>query len=149
MTGAWRQSGRISLWRYCENARNYSGWQINADAQGCTSLIDLLDALPQLPGGYRTLTIAAPKQEQLCVPNNKGGTAAWLAPDKLRICLVDAPSHWAFPADLQPACLQIGVDWLPRLREGIAEMGAGRGDYAVGPRGKRTEAIWFWWALRT
>ena len=48
----WKQRGIISLWRYTENSRNYSGWHLTADAAGCASLLELLppvDAPPVNP----------------------------------------------------------------------------------------------------
>lgn len=77
----WRQSGRVSLWRYTENERNYPGWNLNADAAGCRSLLELLDALTITGAGGRMVTVTQPTSEQLRVPNNRGGAAAWLAPE--------------------------------------------------------------------
>ena len=73
---AWKQSGRISLWRYTENQRNFPGWHLNGDADGCQSLLALLDALAADGEGSRTVAIIAPTKTQLSVPNNKAGLAA-------------------------------------------------------------------------
>ena len=139
----WQQCGRISLWRYTENERNFSGWHLNADAEGCASLLSLLDALESSPGEYRTVRITAPTAAVLRVPNNRGGRAAWLAPAKLRLCCSPVQACWVFPLDLDPASLTVGADWLPRLREGIGGIPEGRGDYSIGSDAE--PSLWFWW----
>ena len=140
----WKQSGRISLWRYSENERNFPGWHLNADAAGCQSLINLLDALAADGAGSRTVALSAPTTKQLGVPNNKGGLAAWVAPDKLRVKFSPAPQEWSFLPDLDPAVIAVGSAWLAQLREGIAGIPAGRGDYSIGDR-KGSLPLWFWW----
>ena len=144
LANAWKQSGRISLWRYTENERNFPGWHLNGDADGCKSLLALLDALAADGEGSRTVAIIAPTKTQLSVPNNKAGLAAWKAPSKLRITFSPTSREWRFPANLDPAELTVGADWLQPLRDGISGIPAGRGDYAVGDRIMGL-SLWFWW----
>ncbi|MCW0386532.1 hypothetical protein NB722_001071 [Xanthomonas sacchari] len=138
----WTQTGRISLWRYLENERNYPGWHFNADPAGCQSLLALLDALAADGAGSRTLLITAPSKTELGVPNNRRGLAAWVAPEKLRFTLSTTDDHWSFPVDAAPAALEVGSAWLAALREGIAGIANGKGDYAIG---KGSHRLWFWW----
>lgn len=141
----WKQQGRISLWRYTENERNYPGWHLNADPAGCTSLLALLEELAQNPGAHRTVQLSAPSPSQLQVPNNRGGRAAWSAPAKLSLACSAQPGSWEFPPDLEPASLTIGSDWLEPLRTGIAGIPEGRGDYSIGHRKNGNLSLWFWW----
>ncbi len=141
---AWRQSGRVSLWRYTENERNYPGWNLNADAAGCRSLLELLDALTSAGTGARTIKLTPPTFEQLRVPNNRGGAAAWIAPEKWNVSLAPDSADWDFPADIQPAVLALGSNWLAPLRAGIAGIQAGVGDHSIGDD-ERGLALWFWW----
>ncbi|WP_395794995.1 hypothetical protein [Aquimonas sp.] len=136
----WNQNGRICLWRYTENQRNYPGWHLSADADGCASLLSLLDQLPTATAAYRTLQITAPSAAQLRVPNNRA--AGWLAPCRLRIEWAAHPATWLLPEVLDPAQLSLGADWLAPLRAGIADIAERRGDYAIGNRDAR---LWFWW----
>jgi len=136
---------RISLWRYIENERNYPGWHLNADVAGCQLLLSLLQALAGDGIGTRTVAISAPTPKQLGVPNNRSGTAAWVSPTKLRLGLSATAGEWTFPGDLDPAVLSVGADWLPRLREGIAGIPQGRGDYSIGDRKAGNLPLWFWW----
>ncbi|MGS1079888.1 hypothetical protein [Pseudoxanthomonas beigongshangi] len=143
-THTWRQSGRISLWRYTENERNYPGWHFNADAAGCHSLVALLDALSRDGEGTRTVSISAPTNDQLRVPNNKSGLAAWQAPDKLKVILSARPDDWSFPPAIEPAVVTLGTSWLAPLSEGIQGIAKGRGDHAIG---SKDHHLWFWWCL--
>lgn len=140
----WRPSGRVSLWRYTENTRNYPGWHLRADAAGGDSLLTLIDTLVGDPSFVHDVKITAPTKADLRVPNNGDGQAAWIAPAGLRIVLSPLPGEWSFPASADPAVLTLGMDWLAPLREGIAGMRVGRGDYAIGTR-RSGEQLWFWW----
>ena len=143
---SWKQSGNVSLWYYTENERNYPGWHLTADAAGCESLVGLLDALAAdgIPAS-RVVEITPPSKAQLGIPNNQSGLAAWRAPSKLRIAFSSNPAEWSVPRDLDPTALTIGSDWLAPLREGISGIPHGRGDYSIGPAGKLSPRLWFWW----
>lgn len=145
LANLWKQSGHISLWRYTENERNYPGWHLNADLEGCQSLQALLEALAADGGGSRTVTLTAPAKSQLGVPNNRSGRAAWVAPAKLRVAFSATASEWSFPADLDPAVLTVGSDWLAPLLEGVAGIPEGRGDYSIGGHNVGNLSLWFWW----
>lgn len=144
LANSWKQFGRISLWRYTENERNFPGWHLNADEAGCRSLLLLFEAFAADGIGSRTVAITAPTKAQLVVPNNKAGLAACVAPEKLRITFSPAPEEWSFPSDLDPAMIRVGSSWLSQLRDGIAGIPEGRGDYAIGDR-KGGFPLWFWW----
>lgn len=145
LPNAWKQSGRISLWRYTENQRNYPGWHLNADDAGCQSFAALLEALATDGCGSRTLALTSPTKAELRVPNNRGGFADWLAPTKLRVDLSQAPTDWVFPSDLDPATISIGTAWLDPLREGLAGIPKGKGDYSIGNCKNGSLQLWFWW----
>ena len=144
LANSWKQSGRISLWRYTENERNFPGWHINADSAGCESLLALLEVLSADGGGSRTVAIATPTKAQLDVPNNKAGLATWVAPDKLRMTFSPNPEEWFFSSAIDPAEITVGTSWLAPLREGIAGIPNGHGDYSIGDR-KSGLPLWFWW----
>lgn len=143
--GAWKPSGTVSLWRYTVNTRNYPGWHLNADATGCRSLLDLLDALATEPGSYRTIPLRPPSETQLEVPNNR--RAPLVTATKLQLALSDMPTQWRFPPDHDPASLTIGSDWLAPLRKGLLDITQGRGDYSIGNEGNESQRLWFWWGL--
>lgn len=138
-----KQRGTISLWRYIENQRNFPGWQLNADGEGCASLIELIDVLRGNPGDERTLRLSAPTPRQLAVPNNR--TAPWIAPQLWVIQHHPEAEHWRFTDDLESATLAAGARWLDLLREGVVGVQAKRGDYSIGGGRLRESRLWFWW----
>lgn len=141
---AWRQTGLISLWRYTENGQNYPGWHLSADANGCDSLIRLMDAFAACSqSGFRTVQTQAPTSAQLQVPNNKAGRAAFQAPERLRVVKLDNPAEWTLSADNATLALTIGVDWLAPLRQAFEALRQGKGDFSVGPSGG--EVLTLWW----
>ncbi len=142
----WKQVGVVSLWRYTENERNYPGWHLNSDSTGCESLLALVDELDRNPGSHRTVQLVSPSQAQLAVPNNKNGRAAWLAPAKLKLTRSTENEAWSFPPDHNPASLTFGSRWMENLREGIAGISKGRGDFSIGNAGPGSLPLWFWWS---
>lgn len=107
-------------------------------------MLELIDLLALDGLGHRTLHIVAPTENQLTVPNNWRGQAPWVAPNKLRIALVNDAEYWEFPPILTPASLTLGSRWLQDLRKGIVGIPLGCGDYSIGHR-KSGLPLWFWW----
>src|SRR5687768_4345680 len=63
--------GRVCLWKYRERARNYPGFHLSADPDGCTQLLELLRSLakartPQIG----TIVLDRVTPADLSVPNN-------------------------------------------------------------------------------
>jgi hypothetical protein len=142
----WKQAGRVSLWRYTENQRNFPGWHLTADATGCSSLISLLDAFASDNIAVtRTLEIVAPTAEILAVPNNLSGRAGWVAPARLCFSYSVVSSQWAFPCASDPAVLTVGSEWLAPLRKGLEGIPSGVGDYSIGNYSDGNLRLWFWW----
>lgn len=138
---AWQQHGTVSLWRYRDNARNFPGWQLTADAEGCASLLTLLDALHTGgAGASRTLQLSAPGPAQLAVPNNRD--ARWVAPQTMQLILDEDSGAWQWQPDGERQVLRLGVSALAGLRQGVLDIAAGQGDYSLG---HGMEALWFWW----
>lgn len=128
--------------------RNYAGWHVTADADGCASLLALLDELAASDGpNTRVLSVESPTPAILSVPNNRSGAS--LSPSRLRLTLSANPSEWTFPESLEPATLTFGVDWLPKLRQGIADIALGNGDYSIGNADEGNLQLWFWWQPAT
>jgi hypothetical protein len=139
----WDQQGRISLWRYTENQRSFPGWHLNADNDGCASLLELIDTLRGHPDSACKLRVSAPSPDQLAAPNNR--SAAWFAPHFWLIQHDPSPEHWRLSSDSESATLSAGVHWLDRLREGVAAIPAKQGDYAIGAGRHQESRLWFWW----
>lgn len=145
---SWKQKGVISLWRYEENIRNYPGWHLTADATGVESLIFLLNLMREsCAATYRTITITPPSASALCVPNNKGGKASFIAPQKWRIEYTkraELSETWHFPVTSESASLLMGANFLALLAAGVEGILHGKGDYSIGSSGADNSVLWFW-----
>jgi len=146
LSHTWKQRGSISLWRYTENERNFPGWHLSADGAGCDSLAALVDSLAKdgVPVS-RSVELTPPTPALLAIPNNRRGTAKYVAPFKLRVSFVSDPSSWLFPEHMEPAELSFGHDWLVPLVKGINGIPLGQGDYCIGS----DLPLWFWWRTGT
>jgi len=68
----WAQGGRIYLWRYLENTRNYPGWHLAFDREGGISLLGLLSLMKTtIENSNRTITLSPPTADVLAIPNNR------------------------------------------------------------------------------
>ena len=130
------------LWRYTENQRNFPGWHFTASIEGCSSLVALLDAFAA-DGieSSRTLSVTAPTSTVLAVPNNRSG--APFVPSKFRLSFSDFPSQLLFQESDSTVALSVGSRWLSQLRQAVADIPFGKGDYSIGASG--SEKLWFWW----
>ena len=141
---AWKQLGTAALWRYTDNTRNFPGWHFTADAAGCASLVALLDALAaDAAPASRTVALVAPTAANLAVPGNR--SAGIVAANRLRISYSPDLTSWQMPEDAEPAQLSIGPNWLSTLRDAIAGIPRGEGDYSVGASGSGNSQLWIWW----
>ena len=144
----WKQRGIISLWRYTENSRNYTGWHLSADAVGCASLLELLQALTASPeSAYRTVHVTPPSPTTLKVPNFR--SAKWVAPTKWRIAFEpnkEATSLWNIETQQDSMNLTLGGTMIQELASGVKDISRGEGDYSIGGS-DRQPRLWFWWWL--
>ena len=147
LVNAWKQRGVVFLWRYVENERNYPGWHFTTDAEGAASLCDLLKAMGSHPtSSHRTLLVTPPTMSILGVPNNKGGSARWTAPEKWRITYFpEAADTWHFDGDATLAHLSLGSALLPRLMSATEGIVRGQGDFSIGTSSAKGSELWFWW----
>jgi len=77
--------------------------------------------------------------------NHCNRSSGWRSPSKLRLSLSATASEWSFPESLEPAALTLGSEWIPTLRQGIAGIPRGEGDYSIGKAGGGNLQLWFWW----
>ena len=140
----WKQQGRVFLWRYVENTRNYPGWHLTADAVGARSLLELTSLMRAASWPSRTtIDLTRPTEAILKVPNNRDGEARWVG--ATRLCIRSAPelspTHWDIRQVDDTVELRPGSEMLAQLDRGLHDILDGRGDYSMG--GPPAE-LWFW-----
>lgn len=145
----WKQEGRLYLWRYIENTRNYPGWHLTADDTCCHSLVDLIERmLTARWSSHKSLVVTPPTKEVLSVPNNRGGEAGWKA---VRILTLKYPKdkvrddHFSLEENGDEIILSAGRENLKLLNEWMLRISKGEGDYAI--QIGETH-LWFWWTLQ-
>ncbi|MES2671506.1 MAG: hypothetical protein V4673_13970 [Pseudomonadota bacterium] len=137
----WKQSGHIALWRYKE--RNYDGWHLTADANGCESLAALIEAMMvDGPGASRSIMIERPTRAVRSVPRSPEW--AITVPAAWQLSVGADISDWRFPETSEYAELCIGADWLPLLADSVRSIGRGIGDYSIGDTDGGNLPLWFW-----
>lgn len=133
----WKQNGRVSIWRYEGNPRNYPGWHLNCDEAGAASLRNLVASLANSPElARRTVSVAGPVQEQLAVPNCPA--EPW-APEKL---ILEVSSNWFISEAEDKVVLGFPIEMAIELESGLQSLSQGDGDYYIGEKGSE---LWFWW----
>ncbi|AZZ93361.1 hypothetical protein EUZ85_22605 [Hahella sp. KA22] len=140
---SWRQQGEIYFWRYKNNPSNYAGWHLSADATGADSLILLLEQCIQIPDSlYRTLTLTKP-DAAASVANCRDQVISF--PKVKLIYTPDGKEQWTINETEGEPCLNISKQSAQILMQGLQDIKAGRGDYALGDKEHR---LWFWWCLK-
>jgi hypothetical protein len=139
----WSQQGLVSLWRYVGANRSYRGWHLSADADGCQSLLALINAFSDdAPVSYRTVSLAAPSKTLLAVPGRmfSGVESA----SKLRLAYRASSTEWLLTTSDDIMSLTFGEIWRGKLRDATNALFAGDGDFKIGPEDSE-QGIWFWW----
>ena len=142
----WKQEGHFYLWKYEENTRNYPGWHMHADKEGCCGLTELIDRMLESQwGSQKILDVTPPTARVLSVPNNRGREARWIVAQFLVLKYPKGKvedEHFIFEKQANGVVLSVSQQMLEQLREGIIGIPHDKGDYAIGDRHNR---LWFWW----
>lgn len=132
------QVGRIALWRYRENRRNYPGYHVSCDDAAADWLARRLAVLA--PNERLVLSLVPPTKSVLAVAANwaeaVGFTQLTITCDPSALTLAFSETH--------PHCrLSISGADLAELVEGIKAIKRGEGDYCIGETDQ--QELWFWW----
>jgi len=137
----WKQKGSVYFWKYISNPKNYAGWHLTCNKEGCDSVLELIGCF--IEGGEdsrRTLNISAPGNDQLKVPNCSDKSRS---PIKLVISYRSLDSEvWDFSEENGKLVLSVGVKHLSKFKNGLVDISQGKGDYSIGNKGQE---LWFWW----
>jgi hypothetical protein len=134
---------KICIWRYKDNSRNYPGYHLSADNEGCRELRERLSQIRN----SEAFALTPPDAAVLSVPNNQGGRAKYFAGRKLLVRTASSLAPNTFRWDEQDTTFNLTCsrEMIARLIEGVAEVEKGNGDYSIG--GEYDQVLWFWWQL--
>ena len=130
---------RICLWRYLDNVRNYPGYHLSADVEGCREIRARLGRMDD----SISIALDPPTARVLAVPNNRKGQARQIAARKLRIQTGPSPETFHWTEEKTEFVLTCSQKRIGDLLKGIADIERGAGDYCIGD--KRDQRLWFWW----
>ena len=142
---AWKQVGRVFLWRYPPHRSKCSGWHLTAKDDACDSLVKLIETMRQSPrDSRRTVTLTMPSPPIWGVPNFGKPRTETLGP--LTISYEKSFADLMLVEDDDRLLLRLGGERVDDFLTGLRDVRKGKGDYAFGPTEKGVApSIWFWW----
>ncbi len=144
-----KATGKVYLWEYSENDRNYPGWNMtvnNEAAQSLDKLLDLMDS-SEFPSS-KSIELTIPTQAQLNVPNNRKGEANFKTIKTLKLCFkkFDDQELWETKRNRNELEIRFGAKKLKEFRNAIMGIPKGEGDFAIAD-GQDESIVYFWWNL--
>jgi hypothetical protein len=142
---AWKQVGRVFLWRYPPHLRKHSGWHFTAEDNACESLVKLLETMRLATfDKRRTIILTKPSPPIWGVPNFGKPRIEALGP--LTISYEKSFADLMLVEDDERLLLRVGDDRVDELLAGLKDVRKGEGDYAIWSIEKGTSTkIWLWW----
>ena len=143
----WKQKGCVYVWHYRDNLRNHPGWHMTADNDGCDALLELFDLMQHAEYSSRaTVKLSEPHPLDVSITNPG---SRWYHAHSLEIRYpkdrMDERT-WTLAEERGAITLIVGKENLQELRECIADVQQGGGDYALGPDDNSGDMeLWFWW----
>ncbi len=136
------QSGSISLWHYHEFPKNYRGYHINADVQGCAFLIGLIERFRnEIYPARKKIRLEAPTSAVLAVPNCSAKCIP-ASSIEFRFHRELSDDHWSLSENHGEVIIEMGLNGLNDLERGFKDIQLGEGDWSTG---RGNESLWFWW----
>lgn len=143
----WRARGGVYIWHYRDNVRNYPGWHLTADAEGCTSLLELLTLM--LEARYSSQTTITLKEPPAHVAGVANYGSRWYSASSIEIRYPKGqvePDTWELTVTRGKIRLIMGEANIEAFLESIQDVQNGGGDYCLGPEDDREDMeLWFWW----
>ena len=141
--------GKVYVWSYKDNIRNYPGWNFTVDLKASESLSELLNLMSGCEWSTKTkITTELPTQSQLNVPNNQNGIAKWKSEPNLTFNYKTSESenHWMIKELDNGIEIQFGKAKLTELQNAINGIPKGNGDFAISDENEES-ILYFWWNL--
>ena len=139
--------GKVYVWKYLENSRNYPGWNFTVDKTGSRSLLELLDLMKRCEWSSRKeIQISNPTENQIKVPNNQKGNAKWKTVSKLILSSkkVAEKELWKVIENETEIEIQFGENKLIEFEKAISGIPKGIGDFAISSDSEE-DIVYLWW----
>jgi len=140
-------NGKVYIWKYIENQRNYPGWNLTVDLKASKNLSELLDLMTASDWpSKKIISTELPTETQLKIPNNNIGLAKWKSKPKLTLNYKkgESENHWLITETDNGVEIQFGKTKLVDLKNTINGIPKGEGDYAISDLDDNN-ILYFWW----
>lgn len=142
---AWKQVGRVFLWRYPAHLSKRRGWHFTAEEDACDSLIQLVESMRSVAEvRRRTIAISKVSEAIWAVPNFGAPRKETLGP--LTLSYDPLFPDLRLTEEDDRLLLRVGSQRVDDFLIGLRDVRRGQGDYAFGPTEKNAaHPLWFWW----
>lgn len=138
--------GKIYIWKYLENSRNYPGWNITADKIGGENLLELIDLMKTCKwSSKKSIQTIEPSNNQLNVPHNRNGRAEWKSARNLTLNLKKEiePDFWEVIDNENDIEIILGKNSLLKLENSIRRILNNDGDFTISDNDEEN-ILYFW-----
>lgn len=137
----WKKTGLISLWHYEDFPKNYCGYHLSADQEGCIFLLGLMERFQNaVHPARKRIILNAPTSEMLAVANCPRNCVPAQSLE-FRFHRDTAAAHWSVTEMEREVRIEMGADGLAALERGAKDMISGMGDWSIGTG---RASLWFW-----
>jgi hypothetical protein len=145
----YKVGGKVYIWTFKENSRNYPEWNFTVDLKASKSLSELLDFMNKCEWSTnKTIKTEKPTRLQLDVPNNLYGTAKSISKSNMtfKCKTTETTNHWLIKETDNGIEVQFGKEKLIELQNAINGIPENRGDFAISDNNDNN-ILYFWWNL--
>lgn len=135
--------GRLSIWKFSPENRNYIGWNLTGDIQGCISLIDLLEQMQHASLALLRLTLIT---EPITAEHGKviAGAKPFKTAQQLTLQYAKGePQLWHTEEADEEVILSFGDREIELLQTALYRVIKGEHDFAIGDA-QDEHLLYFW-----
>jgi hypothetical protein len=141
----YKLKGRLFVWKFHPENRNYLGWNLTGDNEGCNSLIELLELMQtsSFPS-HNTITTQPATINQVKATT---GSIPFKSISKLNLRFRKGePQLWYIEEVDNGIQVTFGEREIELLQTALQRIIKGEGDFALGDS-KDEHLVYFWWFL--
>jgi hypothetical protein len=145
-----KMSGGVYIWKYADNDRNYSGWNMTVDDLASQKLSQLLDMMEKCEWSTsKKVLTTKPTTKEISVPNNRDGRFKWTTKSKVVLSLKtnETPDYWTMIETIDELEISFGIEKLQRFKDSIINIPRGKGDYSIADEDGNS-SLTFWWRVK-